>query len=292
MIIKSRSRKEATFGQLIEYINAPGQKGKHAIFYNLKNRSHSKITEEFLQNYQHGPKRKNGNALYHEMISFSAKDSAHLTEEILNDFAFEYLERRAKGALAYAKAHFDKDNPHVHLIISANLIRSKKKLRLSQFEFKQIKKQLEIFQKKNYPLLSNSIVFENGKSRKPKRTIKESEQERRRKTQQKRSTNQKDRVFEMVIDCLCACSEKDFLTRLKSQGLKLYVRGKNFGVQDVRSGRKFRFKTLGLSQIHQESKKRWQRANFASKKIESLRIERFMKHLQKGGKKQSKSLDL
>jgi len=72
----------------------------------------------------------------------------------------------------------------------------------------------------------------------------------------------------------------------------LYVRGKNFGVQDVRSGRKFRFKTLGLSQIHQESKKRWQRANFASKKIESLRIERFMKHLQKGGKKQSKSLDL
>jgi len=120
VIIKSRSRKEATFGQLIEYINAPGQKGKHAVFYNLKNRSRSKITEEFLQNYQHGPKRKNGNALYHEMISFSAKDSAH----------------------------FDKDNPHVHLIISANLIRSKKKLRLSQFEFKQIKKQLEIYQKK------------------------------------------------------------------------------------------------------------------------------------------------
>jgi len=140
--------------------------------------------------------------------------------------------------------------------------------------------------------LSNSIVFENQKSRKPKRTIKESEQERRRKTQRKRSTNQKDHVFEIVQDCLCACSEEDFLTRLKSQGLKLYVRGKNFGVQDVRSGRKFRFKTLGLSQIHQESKKRWQRANFTSKKIESLRIERFMKHLQKVGKKKSRSLNL
>ena len=69
---------------------------------------------------------------------------------------------------------------------------------------------------------------QNRKSRKPKRTIKESEQERRRKTQQKRSINQKDRVFEIVQDCLCECSEKIFLTRLKSQGLKLYRRDKEF----------------------------------------------------------------
>jgi hypothetical protein len=268
------SRKEASFKQLLSYINKPKHKGKTALLYNFQNFSDKlkQVENEFLKNYEFAPKRKNGNALYHEIISFSEKDRKFLTESILHDLAFEYLQMRAQGALAYAKVHFDKKCSHVHVVISANLIKSRQKLRITKGQFGNIKKKLEKYQQKEYPFLENSIVFSKTKKERIKQTVKEGERERRIKN--KREKSRKEQIADIVKNCLCIGSEKEFLEKLKTEGLKFYVRGKNVGVQETSKMRKFRLKTLGVASDYLKMKKRWQRANKREFKTELIEIER------------------
>jgi len=58
----------------------------------------------------------------------------------------------------------DSDNPHIHLIISANERKSKKKIRLSQSQFSKMKDQLEQFQRQEYPELEASMVNHGARS--------------------------------------------------------------------------------------------------------------------------------
>jgi hypothetical protein len=275
VIVKSMSRKEASFGQLLQYINKPKNKGKTAVLYNFQDFSDNvqQIETEFLENYEYAPKRKNGNALYHEIISFSEKDGKLLTEEVLHDLVFEYLEKRAVGALCYAKAHFDKKNPHVHIVISANFIKSPQKLRITKGQFQTIKRELEKYQKRRYPFLENSIVFEGReKKEKLKTTIKEGERERRNGKQQEES--RKEQIVDIVKNCLCVGSEKDFAEKLKAAGLKFYVRGKTVGVQEAQKGRKFRLQTLGVVSLYLAAQKRWENVNKRQIEIRQIEMEK------------------
>jgi hypothetical protein len=269
------SRKEASFKQLLSYINKPKHKGKTALLYNSQAFSDNlkQIENEFLKNYEFAPKRKNGNALYHEIISFSEKDRKFLTESILYDLAFEYLQMRASGALAYAKVHFDKKCPHVHVVISANLIKSGQKLRITKGQFGTIKRNLEKYQQKEYPLLENSVVFDKAREKeKLKKTVKEGERDRRIKN--KREKSRKEQIVDIVKNCLCAGSEKEFLEKLKTAGLKFYVRGKNAGVQEASKMCKFRFRTLGVVPLYQKTQKRWENANKREFEIKQIEIEK------------------
>jgi hypothetical protein len=269
------SRKEASFGQLLRYINKPKSKGKTAVLYNFQDFSDNllQVEGEFLENYAYAPKRKNGNALYHEIISFSERDGKFLTEEIFHDLVSEYLEMRATGALAYAKVHFDRKNPHVHIVISANFIKSPKKLRITKGQFQTIKKELERYQKRRYPFLENSIVFEgSGKKERIKKTVKEGERERRNGKQYKES--RKEQIADIVKNCLCAGSEREFVEKLKAEGLNFYVRGKTAGVQEGQQGRKFRLKTLGVGSLYLKAAKRWENANKRQIEIRQIEVEK------------------
>ena len=269
------SRKEANFGQLLRYINKPKHKGKTAVLYNFQEFADDlqQIETEFLENFKYAPKRKNGNVLYHEIISFSEKDAKFLTEEVLHDLVFEYLEKRAVGALGYAKVHFDRKNPHVHLIISANLIKSPKKLRITKGQFQTIKRELEKYQKRRYPFLENSVVFEGReKKEKLKTTIKEGERERR--IGNPNNKNRKEQIAGIVKNCLCAGSERKFLEKLKAEGLKFYVRGKTAGVQEAQKGRKFRLQTLGVVSLYLAAQKRWENVNKRQIEIRQIEMEK------------------
>ena len=68
------------------------------------------ILAELLDNYRLLRKRKNGNALYHEILSFSSKDRPDLTPAILDDLTRQYIQLRCPDALVYAKAHLDTDH--------------------------------------------------------------------------------------------------------------------------------------------------------------------------------------
>lgn len=222
------------------------------------------------------PSRKNGVYLFHEILSFSSKDKEKLNESIMFDLASRYLNMRAGRSLGYAKAHFDTENPHIHILISANLLRSSKKLRLSQGQFQQVKKELEKYQKKRYPELENSIVF--GKERGKEHSIqgaKEGERKRRLKKQGEKDNSQKKQVYDAVLSCIgSSYSENQFHKNLQEAGFDFYVRGKTAGVQEKSSGRKYRLKTLELNQEYLRQVQNWDKRKQRAKEIENIKIKK------------------
>lgn len=266
MILKSMSRKTVSFGQLLEYVNAPEHAGP-AILQNFRTATDeaNAIHGEFLENSRFLPPRKNGNMLYHEVLSFSDLDAPHVTPGVIEDLARKYLELRAPYALAYGKAHFDTDCPHVHLIISANNYRSSRRLRLSRQQFSEIKKTLEIYQRERYPVLSHSLVIERNPKEvagtaAPRKSRSEEERSRRlSKTGQEREhPSRKERVRETVLRELAAAySGEALFRRLMGLGLRLYRRGRTVGVEDVAAGRRYRLTTLGLAEIFRSALRRF-----------------------------------
>jgi hypothetical protein len=94
------------------------------------------VIREFEANAQHLEARKNGNYLYHEIISLDPNTTEEISikeqVKILHDVADKYLSLRAKNNLSYGKIHCDKSHVHLHLCISANEVYSNKRHRLSK----------------------------------------------------------------------------------------------------------------------------------------------------------------
>ena len=132
------SRKAPTFKQLIEYMEK--ERGHRAIIHNLycsKGAEQEKIINEFERNAKYLPTRKNGNYLYHEILTL--ENNHNLDEKELNELLEElgrmYLNERASKQLAFAYIHTDTKNYHIHFCISANELQSKKRKRLSKAKF-------------------------------------------------------------------------------------------------------------------------------------------------------------
>ncbi len=255
MIIKSMSRKTPSFHQLIRYIDHVQDAGA-PIHHNLVEKSPTAIQTEFQTNARLLPPRKNGNILYHEVLSFGEKDSAHLSPAILEDLTRTYLEKRAPHALAYARAHFDTDSPHVHLMLSANNLESTKRLRLSKKQFRKVQKEVEEYQKQQYPFLEHSLAQGKRKTAAPR--ISREERERARRGEQK--PTRKEEVRQLVSTVLeKAPSGTACYQHLLSLGLKLYKRGNLVGIEEKKNGRKYRLKTLGLAETFDRAFETWRR---------------------------------
>ncbi len=257
MIIKSMARKSVSFGQLLDYFSAPEKVGA-ALLHNLHTQQDdpAAIRGEFNTNAHLLPPRKNGNVLYHEILSFGEGEGTALTPAVLADLTRRYLDLRAPYALAYAKAHYDTDCPHVHLLISANSVGSSRRLRLSKQRFREIQREVEAYQKERYPFLVNSLAQE-GRSRRGVRATRP-EQERRRRGD--RSRSRKEAVREVISGELAVSrSGPDAYRRLLECGFRLYRRGKTVGVEDLEDCRRYRLKTLGLAETFERSLAGWRR---------------------------------
>lgn len=250
MIIKSMTRKTASFKQLLIYMNKPAEKEQGIVLQNLLSGAENPegLLKEFLENFRYLRSRRGGVVLYHEVLSLAEADRKNITPAILEDLGAKYLEQRAPQALAYGAAHFNKSSPHLHLMISANQIESPKKIRLSRKQFEKIKKDLEAYQKEKYPFLSHSLAFEKEK-REKRISSKEQERKRRIEGQEEAQKSRKELVRDMVLDCLeRADSQEEFLAHLEQAGLRHYRRGKTEGVTEKQKGKKYRFKTLGIGE--------------------------------------------
>lgn len=254
MIIKSMSRKHASFSQLLDYVNR-GAKSQHfTVYHNLYHRSHEQVTAEFTENAQRLKFRKNGVYLYHEVVSITR--SHHLTEnqqkEVLQAIVREYLARRAGKQLAYAVLHEDKpDNLHFHIVISANEANDTNRNRLSKAEFSNIQTSLEAWVLQTFPELEQKAVFEKNQT----------DQEKQAKAQKARISNdgaelkrrggkttERDSMKETIEAIFSASTNgRHFAELMEQAGLKLYQRGKNYGVT-TEDGTKYRFATLGLAE--------------------------------------------
>ena len=164
-MIKSLSRKSKSFGQLLEYINAPEITGEPVVHNLTFQGDRSALEKAFMANAELIPKGKNGVCLYHEILSFHEADAKHIDNAVLNDLAQHWLSLRAPGCIAYARAHNNTDHPHIHCMISANEIHSSKKFRLSGSQFRVAKKKLEAYQQKKYPQLTASVVQSSERPR-------------------------------------------------------------------------------------------------------------------------------
>lgn len=262
MIVKSLPRKTRSFGQLLSYINEPEQAGR-VLLHNLlaPENDLAAIEAELMGNSRLLSPRKNGNYLYHEILSFGVDDRGLVTPAILEDVTRSYLELRAPNALAYARAHLDAANPHVHLLISANNVGSSRRLRLSRQDFQQVKRKLERHQRERYPHLEHSVVFEKTKAPQKhhiQQRRRESERERRLQKSGTRSPSRKEEIQSIVLTQLTvAASGEDLYRNLKQQGLRLYRRGKSVAVEDTTSGCRYRLRTLGVDESFDTAMRQW-----------------------------------
>lgn len=231
------------------------------------------IEAEFLENARHIRNQpKAGVVLYHEIIAIAEADREQVTEEMLVDLTREYLRLRAPNALGYARAQFNTASPHVHILLSGNLIESERKLHLERREFEQVKREMEAYQLATYPQLTHSIVY--GKQRQKnadrlRETDGEHQRARRLRGSAEKTPTPKEEARERLKTCLTAAQREEHLVELlQAAQLAPYVRGKTPGVTDTRTGRKYRLSTLGLDREGQETVQRLREQAPAQEKVE------------------------
>ncbi len=244
MIIKSVTRKQASFGQLMDYLERGRPDERFRFHHNLYSHRREAVQEEFEHNAQHLKQRQGGVFLYHEILSIkkAQKLSELRQKELLFEIAKNYLLSRAPRSLAYGVLHDDKsEHLHYHLMISANEVGSSERIRLSRSQFAEIKKQLEAWVLECYPELEQTRVM--GKAASGEKLSRAGGELKRRTGQMPERDDLKDRlkgIFRLAED------RGDFFTRLERAQVKVYVRGQSIGFEDLKTGRKHRLKTLGL----------------------------------------------
>ena len=247
MIIKSMSRKSATFGQLLNYMEDGRHDKRFTIDQNVFSRDKDKVKEAFEYNASFfnlfNKKLKDGVYMYHDIISITKNNE--LTEErqkeCLREIVLEYISKRAENNLVYAVLHTDKaDNLHYHIMISSNEVEKENKHRLSKFEYDKIKKELESHVLEKYPELKQAKII--NKPATEKLSNKGAELKRRTgKTPQRESVKER---LKTIFDS--AKTKQEFFEQLEKHKLEIYVRGKTISVLDKENNRKHRLKTLGM----------------------------------------------
>jgi hypothetical protein len=277
MMVKSMPRKSMSFQQLLEYVNQPKEKGR-VLLQNFRTKKDDPpaIHREFLGNARRLSRRKNGNLLYHEILSFSDLDKARVTPAIIEDLTRFYLARRAPYALAYGKAHFNTDCPHIHLVISANNFGSASRNRLTKAQFRAVIRELEDYQRERYPALSHSLVLAPNPS-KPRSRRAEHERRSRLRQQGKNLPSQKETMRALVLRELAASPSGEILLRnLGKEGIRLTCRGRTVTVEDTSrpKGRRYRLATLGLEGIFWKAVRQWEQAPERLAMLQALERER------------------
>ncbi|MFB0965589.1 MAG: relaxase/mobilization nuclease domain-containing protein [Patescibacteria group bacterium] len=245
MIIKSMARKEASFAQLVAYMEKDsGDRVLYHNFYGHDRMRTEEIVREFDENARRLPRRKNGNALYHEILSLSAGRVLDRAEarRILADIGYEYLSRRAPGQLAYGTLHRDTDHLHLHLCISSNELGKQNRVRLSKREFAEVQKEVEAIVLERYPELGQERIYTKDRTKERVKTASREQQFKERTGKASRKEGMAGIVHGLLE---YAGSAKELDALLARHGFKVYRRGKTFGLVDA-EGKRHRMKTLGL----------------------------------------------
>ncbi len=251
MIIKSMARKQPSFDQLVDYLGYfHKRKSAFGLTHNLyaSGEDRAAMVQEFEENYRYLPPRKNGNALYHEVIALDPNTKMHKRKQIkaLRDLARQYLAKRAPEQLAYGVIHTDTPYLHMHLVISSNSVKSQKRARLAKKEFAAVQREVEAYKIEHYPELGDEKYYAK-KTTRARRTNREQQAEQR--TQK---PSHKQVMAEKLAKVLRAAKDRATLAAgLAEHDLTLYTRGKSVGVQ-TKGGRRYRFATLGLGRLYAE----------------------------------------
>lgn len=253
MILKSLSRKTRSFAQLIAYMDDQKADTRRQLHQHCFSRGQSALAGEFYENSKLLKSRKDGNYLYHEILSIDLKDGIdrEYAKECLREIALEYVQKRCPRNMVYGTLHEDhRDHIHYHLLISANERESRTRFRISKKAFDTIKQELETYVLTQYPELKQDTIITASKKEK-KLSRKASDQKRRTGTLER-----KDQVRNTLLDTITQAKNlEDFISILSAKNYVYYTRGKNYGVEVTHTdGRviKYRFSGLGVHDVFEE----------------------------------------
>ena len=254
MLIKSMSRKQPSFAQLLMYFDKERRHGDERFTPNCYARPDDRegLTAELEHNATFLPKRANGNYLYHEFISLEPglEVSTEKQSRILFDLVRQYLQRRAPHQLAVFKLHHETNHLHAHICISANDARGKTRRWLSKASLARIQREVEAYKLEHYPELGQRRLYaRDARERDAARTeprITTREGALKQRTHEPSRKEHDQAVLRGVFGT--ALSERDLQQALQQTGFELYRRGQTEGVKRLEDGRKYRLATLGLTQ--------------------------------------------
>jgi hypothetical protein len=229
-------------------------------FYGHEGMAERDIVSAFEENARLLKERKNGNVLYHEILSFSSgyrlKGDA-LTRAVA-DVGQEYLRHRAPNQMAFGAIHFDTDHIHLHLMISANEVGKCERVRLKKADFAEIQKNIETFTLTRYGELAQTRVYDRDRPRERLKTEVHEQAMKARTGAPSRKESLKGKLHGLFER---ASSKADLEQLLQTEGLAFYTRGKSRGVVErLPDGteRRHRLSTLGLGDHYQATELRLQ----------------------------------
>jgi len=251
MIIKSMSRKSKSFSQLYDYLTR--DKSSFTFSRNTYANSNNKkeFVNEFYSNAKHIREARGKVYMYHEVLSLEANElSLDKQKEILLDMADKYLYQRAQDHLAFGVVHEDKNNMHLHLMISANEIEGEKRVRLSKQDFSAIQQKMENYKNQKYKELSPSFMYH-----KQKELSKEKQNEQELKNRGAKSV--KDEIKEELKKTFAKATSSTYVeNHLNCIGYKMYTRGNTKGI--TYKNKNYRLKTLGLEKEYKQLFKKFE----------------------------------
>ena len=253
MILKSLSRKSPSFTQLITYMDDEKADKNYELHRNCFSRGQTALAGEFYQNSTLLKSRKDGNYLYHEILSIDLKDGVERNhaKECLREIALHYAQKRCPRNMVYGTLHEDhRDHIHYHLLISANERESRTRYRITRKQFDTIKQELEAHVLSEYPELKQVAIATASRQEK-KQSRKASDQKRR-----TGKLERKEQVRDTILQAIAQTQDIEaFIAHLATKNFSYYTRGKNYGVEVAHEDGKtikYRFSGLGIHEAFEE----------------------------------------
>ena len=205
--------------------------------HNVKGESLQAIVKEFKEvdaNRIHH--RYNQTAVQHIILSWSDKDAGKIDDRKLKSMSRELVRLYGEDNLYCFFSHSDTTHKHLHAAISGTKLNGLSS-RMSKSKFQEIKMELDKFQQKKFPELSNSLP-EHGKTQKEKGSISNIKILER--------SLDGDKLIKVLETAYAkATSAEHFLKQITALGHEPYYRnGKLQGIK-YDGERKFRFSRLG-----------------------------------------------
>ncbi len=249
MIIKSMSRKERSFAQLVGYIERDREDGPDDFFHNFFEHRRGEVIAAFETNAKNLRARRNGNVMYHEVFSIARHPNIDdaTQKAALKDLTETYIAARAPECLVFGTLHDDQAHSlHYHLVISANAIGEKKRHSLKKHEFARIQRDMERICNERYPELEQGRVMDpRAGEREASRDgrVSENGYQRYRRTG---ALPRREALIARIEPVLASQSVGEAAAILGANELEFYTHGNQVGVVDQHTGRRHRLKTLGL----------------------------------------------
>jgi hypothetical protein len=242
MIIKSKSRRRATWRQLLNYMEEGTNDRSLVLTHNVRGNSVEAWVGEFLETEDARLTRRTDSVtLYHEVMSFHDEDTNAITQEKLEDLTLQYINLRAEKGLVVAVSHHNRDHVHVHFCISGVEHSTGKSMRMSQSQFTAVKRSMQTYQQQRYPEIAKSIADHGRKARQVRN---EPEYLMKQRTEQPSKREMLAEQLRTLFEQSRSCER--FAKALSEHGMELYLRnGRPQGV--LADGMKYRLSSIGIS---------------------------------------------